>query len=573
MEKSEIVSILNEMAAILEIRGENPFRVRAFANGARSLEGWEGDLAALAAKGELRNIRGIGEGLARVIQDLLATGRSSDHEELRGSIPETLLDLLRIPGVGPKKARALHLELGISTLDELKRACQAHKVRELRGFGEKSETDILAGIERAVEYSRRHRFDAAEAIGRKFLAAIAGVPGVVQASLAGSLRRRLETIGDIDLLVACEDPESVRRAFLSVPGIRAREAEGETKLRVVASEGIAVDLRVVEPEAFGAALCYFTGSKLHNTRLRGLARERGLKLNEYGLWKNDRRLAGASEEEIFAALGLAYVPPEMREDQGEIEAALASPSLPELVAESDLRGTLHCHTTASDGANTLAEMAEAARRRGWKYLGIADHSRSAAYAGGLSIEKLRAQRREIERLNRKLDGFTLLHGVESDILADGSLDYPDDVLAELDYVVVSVHSGFSQSRAAQTARIEKALRHPATSIWGHPTGRLLLQREGYALDMEHLLLVAAEEGVIVELNSHPSRLDIDWRWGTKVRELAIDVGIHPDAHTTEGLADVAYGVGIARKAGLRPERISNTLTLGALRKRLARAHR
>ncbi len=558
------------MAAILEITGADPFRARAFASGARSLDAWNGDLAALAAAGELATIRGIGKTLAKVVADLVIAGRSLDHEQLRASIPATLLDLLLVPGVGPKKVRALHGELGIDTLAALEEACRAGRVQALRGFGAKSETQILAGIERLRLYSARHHLPAAESAAQPFLAAVEGAPGVERAALAGSFRRRLETIGDLDVLVAARAMEPVREAFFGVAGIVAREAEGEQKCRAVGASGIAVDLRVVEPAAWGAALHYFTGSKEHNTRLRGLALERGLKLNEYGLWEADRRIAGASEEEVFAALGLAFIEPELREDAGEIELAGGADRMPDLVAERDLRGTLHCHTTASDGNNTLAEMAEAARARGWEYLGIADHSRTAAYAGGLSIERLREQQAEIRALNQDLEGLTLLHGIESDILADGALDYPDEVLLDLDYVVVSVHSSFSLSREEQTRRIERALRHPATSVWGHPTGRLLLRREGYDADFDYLLRVAAEEGVIVEMNSNPHRLDLDWRWGPRVRELGILVGIHPDAHSTAGLSDVRFGVGIARKAWLGKERISNALPLAALRKRLRR---
>ncbi|MFN0059111.1 MAG: DNA polymerase/3'-5' exonuclease PolX [Planctomycetota bacterium] len=558
---SEIVRRLERMVVMLEILGANPFKARAFENGARAVESLGGELRQRIEAGTLTDVRGIGASLAKIIGEFVTTGTAKEYDELCAQVPATLLDLTQIPGLGPKKIKALYEQLGVQSIPELESAARAERVRTLKGFGVKSETEILGGIERLRKFQGRYRRDVAEAVAERFVLALRAAPGVERVELAGSYRRGLETVGDLDLLCATRDPEAARAAFLAVSGIREREAEGETKCRVIADEGIGVDLRLIAPASFTAALLYFTGSKEHNTRMRGIAKDRGLKLNEYGLWTADEKaLPLADERAGYQHLGLEFVPAELREDRGEFEAAARGP-LARLVELSDLRGTLHCHTTASDGRHTLREMAAAARALGWSYLGIADHSRSAAYAGGLSIERLRAQRVDIGALNREFADFKIFQGVESDILADGALDYPDDVLAELDYVVASVHAGFSQSRADQTQRIERALRHPATTVWGHPTGRLLLKRDGYDLDLDHLLAVAAAEGVIVEINASPYRLDLDWRWGERVRALSLLVGIHPDAHSTDGLADVRHGISTARKAGLTAAQVANTREL------------
>lgn len=569
MDKLKIVHELSELADILEIAGANPHRVRAFRNGGRSLESWQGDLVALVDAGEVTSIRGIGKALASIIEDLVTGAESADAIEIRETIPASLLSMLGIPGIGPKKIRAIWEGLGVTKLTELETAAKGEKIRALKGFGPKSETEILAGIEQMRKFSGRCLRPVAEAVAERFLAAVTAAKGVERVELAGSLRRRRETIGDIDILVSADEGAAARAAFLETPGIDRVEAEGETKCRVTAEEGIGVDLRVVKPVEFPAALHYFTGSKEHNTRVRQLAKDRGWKLNEYGLWRtDDERVEAADEADIFRALDLAPVPPELREDLGELERGAEIEEFPTLIEEAELRGVLHCHSTWSDGKNTLREMVEAARAKGWIYYGTADHSRTAAYAGGLSIAQLREQRFEVDALNEEFDDITILHGIESDILPDGSLDYPDEVLAELDYVVASVHANFSMAQEAQTARIERALRNPFTTVWGHPTGRLLLRREPYACDVDHLLTVAAEEGVIVEINASPHRLDLDWRWGRRIHELGIEVGIHPDAHSIRGLDDVHYGVGTARKAGLTTGQVTNSWPMDRFLKRL-----
>jgi len=456
LNKDEICRTLLELGHILEIAGSSPFKVRAFANGSRSLENWQGDLVTLVKEGEVTSIQGIGKGLAGLIEDLVLEGESSAEEEIRSLVPESLLELLRIAGLGPKKVRVIYEELQIETIDALEEACQGKQVQALAGFGQTSENSILKGIHNLRRFAGRHLISQAQLVASRFLAAVEGVQGVERAAVAGSLRRNRETIGDIDVLVATDEPAMVRDAFMQVDGIREVLAEGETKSRVLTEEGTGVDLRVVEPAAFAPALHYFTGSKEHNTRLRQRARERGWKLNEYGLWDdNGDPLATPEEEDLFQQLDLAWIPPELREDMGELAIAEELHSRgeqwKELVSYSDVKGVLHCHSTWSDGKATLREMIQAASDLGWVYYGTADHSRTAAYAGGLSIEQLAEQRLELEEIRKEFPHMTILQGIESDILADGSLDYPDEVLEELDYVVISVHSSFSQPRDEQNS--------------------------------------------------------------------------------------------------------------------------
>ncbi len=563
MNKDEVIRVLIECGEILEISGASPFAVRAYSNGARALESWQGDLDSLIEEGQITSIRGIGKGLAALIEELVVDGESEIEAEIRQLVPESLLELLRIPGLGPKKVRAIYENLEILTIADLETACNEQQIRELAGFGERTEQTILKGINNLRRFAGRNLVSQAQLVASRFLTQVEDCKATEEAQVAGSLRRHRETVGDIDILASSDDPIAVRDAFLATAGIGEVEAEGETKTRILSEEGIGVDLRVVEPDQFAPALHYFTGSREHNTRIRQRAREKGWKLNEYGLWdSSENPLDTPDEESIFEHLELAWIPPEMREDLGEVERAEQlfeiQEEWPELVEFEQIRGTLHCHSNWSDGKASLREMVQSAADRGWKYYGTADHSRTASYAGGLSIDELHQQRVEIDQLRQEFPDVTILHGIESDILADGSLDYPDDVLAELDYVVASVHSNFSLAKQQQTERIERALRNRYTTVWGHPTGRLLLQRDGYEMDMAHLLRVAAEEQVIVELNANPRRLDVDWRWGKMLQELAIDIGIHPDAHSVVGLDDIEHGVGIARKMGLTANQVTNT---------------
>jgi len=571
VDRQRVAEALEEIGLLLELQGENPFKTRAYQNAARIVRGLDEDLASLVRTHSLRQVKGIGDALAEKIGILIRTGSLPYLDELRARTPPGLLEWLRIEGLGPKKARAIWLRLGISTLPELETACRDGRLREIEGFGAASERKILEGIERLR--SRAGRFLQPVVLGaaERLLGVVRTVRGVRHAEVAGSVRRRTETSKDIDIVVAAGDAGPVMDAFASAPGVTEVTGRGPTKCSVRLAEGPAADLRVVEEASFPFALAYFTGSKAHNIALRGRAQRMGLKLNEYALAREEDRgnvLCG-DEAAIYAALGLDWIPPELREDQGEIEAAEAH-RLPRLLEERDLRGILHCHSNWSDGSASIAEMAEAARAMGMAYLGLCDHSRSAAYAGGLSIERIRVQREEIEQLNRVYAGaFRILHGIEADILADGSLDYPDEILAGFDLVVGSVHSRFQLGAEEQTRRFLTALENPYLDILGHVTGRLLLARDGYPLDLYRVIDAAAEKGVAVEINAHPERLDPDWSAVRYGLARGMKTSINPDAHSPEGLRDVSYGVTVARKGWCTPAEVLNAWPLEELLDHLA----
>ncbi len=575
LDNRAIARILEDVSVMLEITGDNPFRARAFANAARAIEALTDDVRALVARDALRNVRGIGKSIHADIESLIARGTFDLLDALRQEVPDGVLEMFRVPGMGPKKIRAVVEQLGVRSIDELERAARDGRLASLPGFGAKTESAIVDAIERLRRYAERHLVDEATEAARLMEAAVAGAAGVRRTLVAGSLRRRRETIGDIDILATADDAEAVMDAFVSAEAVRHVEARGSTKSTVILDSGIHVDLRVVRDEEFAFAAHYFTGSKAHNTAVRARARRMGLRLNEYGLFDADGNAHPCADEaELFGRLGLAFVPPELREDNGEIEAA-ESGTLPDLVEERDIRGVFHCHSTWSDGRATLREMAEAARALGLEYLGTGDHSRTAAYAGGLSIERLREQRREVDALNEELAPFVVFHGVESDILVDGSLDYPDEVLAELDYVVASVHSGFTMSEARMTERIVRAIRNPHTTMLGHPTGRLLLMRDGYPVDLVAVIDAAAECRVAIEINAHPRRLDLDWRWVRRARDAGVMLVVNPDAHEPGEIAACRHGVGIARKGWLEKRHVLNTRTAAQVRRWLAarRKHR
>lgn len=574
MDKKGIADILDEMGTLLELRGANPFKARAYHNASRALEGITQDLESIVASGELLEIPGIGKTTADVIGDLLKTGKSKDYDELREGFPPGVLDMLKIQGLGPKKVKVLYDTLKISSLEELEKAATANKLADLPGFGKKSEENILRGIAALRSRGDRTLYPKAAIAAQRILDALLRVKGVLRAEVAGSLRRRKETIGDIDIVASAKDTHRppIMKAFVGHPDIQSVLANGETKSSVVLQAGIQCDLRIVSDGEFPFALNYFTGSKEHNVEMRSRARKYGLSLNEYGFsdidaeetrGKAKRAVTCKDEADIYKALGLAYVAPELRENMGEMEAAEQG-TLPELVEWQDIRGTFHCHTTYSDGVNTLEQMAKAAKSLGWEYLGIADHSRSAAYAGGLSEGRLREQRSGIDALNKSLTGFRILHGTECDILANGDLDWPEMVLADLDFVVVSVHSTFNLSSAEMTKRIIKALKHKHVTMLGHPTGRLLLSRDGYPVDMVKIIDAAADYGKMIEINAHPTRLDLDWRLCKYARDKGVLMPINPDAHNVDGLKDVAYGVGVARKGWLRKEDVLNTRNLSGV---------
>ncbi len=500
---------------------------------------------------------GIGEGIALRIIELWKTGRMVFHEELVAAIPPGYVEMVRVPGLGAKRVRLLGEKLEITTLAGLKAAAEQGRIRSLKGFGEQSEKKILAGIALLEKGAGRYRAGDVRPMAEELLGSLVEAGSVKEAQVGGSLRRWLETVKDVDLLVATRKPDKVTKAFLGLLPTAEIIASGDTKTSVRLRTGLAVDLRLVTPEQFPFALHYFTGSVAHNVRVRARALERGMSLNEYEL-SGKKHAPIRSEADLFQALDLDYIEPELREDRGEIEAA-ETKALPKLVTMKDMLGILHCHTTYSDGRSTLTEMAEAAAAWGASYLGLADHSATARYAGGLSEEDLERQWAEIDAWNAKSKKLRILKGSEVDILPDGSLDYPDRILEKLDYVVVSVHTNFTMSEKDMTKRVTRALRNKHVSILAHPTGRLLLERDGYAIGLEEVFHVAAEEGVIVEINSNPHRLDLDWRQVIQAKARGVRFAINPDAHHADGYADLRYGIGAARKAWLAREDVVNTL--------------
>ena len=568
--RSQIAAILREVADLLELKGENPFRSRAYANGARAIEGMAEDPQDLYEAGTLGEVRGIGPGLVAGIAEIVLSGSLALLAELRAEFPAGVQDLLRIPGLGPKRLRLLIENLQIDSTAALERACREGRVAQLPGFGAKSQEKLLQGLSSLQKHGERHLLPAAGAAAQALARHLAAHPAVARVEIAGSLRRSCETIGDLDLLVAVPagEREAVVDHFLAAPSVLQAIERGATKAAAVVAGGIRADLRLVEASEFAAALLHFTGSKEHNVELRARAKSRGWTLNEYGLHQRqpgadeaeETRFALDSEQAIYAKLGLAWIPPEAREGMGEIDLAAAA-AIPELVAYADLRGTLHVHTDWSDGIATLEGMANAAANLGWEYLGIADHSRAAAYARGLDASRVRQQWLEIDAWNAAGRKPFLFKGTECDILGDGALDFDDELLLGFDYVVASVHSRFGLSREAMTARWVRAAAHPCVTFLGHPTGRLLLVREPYELDLEAVLDAARIHGAIPELNANPHRLDLDWR---PLRGWLAGGGmtsIHPDAHSPHGLSDVAFGIGIARKALAVPAQILNSRPL------------
>ncbi|HEY9854386.1 MAG TPA: DNA polymerase/3'-5' exonuclease PolX [Stenomitos sp.] len=568
MNQPQIAERLEAIATLMELKGENPFKIKAFTSGARLVETLEADLAELVAAGSLRSIKGIGPALAEVITELVTTGQSTVYTELKADTPEGLIEMLTVPGLGPKKIKAIYEGLGITTVGELEYACNENRLAGLAGFGAKTQDKILAGIQ--LMKQSRGKFLCSEALGvaEELLKALQGHPAVQRSAIAGSLRRAKETVKDADLIASSDEAEAVMAFFVSLPQVKEVVAHGPTKSSVRLENGLSIDLRVVRDADYPFTLHHFTGSKEHNTLMRQRALSRGLKLNEYGLWRGEERIECRDEEEIFKALDLAYVPPELREGMGELELAEAR-TLPELVSQGDLAGIFHVHTTFSDGAGTLEQMVKAAQALGYRYIGISDHSQAAAYAHGLTPERIAEQHAEIDRLNQALTGIRILKGIEADILADGSVDYDPEVLARFDFVIASIHSRFGMDKEAMTERIVRALRNPYVTILGHMTGRLLLSREPYELDLERIFREAAEHGVAIELNANPHRLDLDWRYMRRALELGVTIAINPDAHSVSGLQHVRYGVGIARKGGVPAERVLNSLDAEALAERLA----
>ena len=578
-DKARIAEVLTEIGTLLELQGENPFKVRAYRAGARVLESVEeAELTRLVAEKNLQSVPGIGEALAQKITELATTGRLGFFEQLQATVAPGLVELLQIPSLGPKKILALHQKLGVSSIAELAQACTDGKVAELDGFGAKTQEKLLAGIKNREAYGRRHIWWEAAQVAEPILEGLRALAPVSRAEAAGSLRRGMETIGDLDFLVAATEIAPVVEWFTTRPGVVEVTAKGETKASVRYEGGLQADLRIVPDDQFAFALHHFTGSKDHNVQMRQRALARGLSLSEWGLEpaggdETVKAKAAATkmkpvrtEEELFSRLGLHYIPPELREGLGEIEAAEKG-ELPRLIELKDLRGAFHNHTTASDGHNTLAEMAAAAAALGWEYLGLADHSKSSVQAKGLSADKLLRQVAEIRAFNQARKCRThVFAGVECDILTDGRLDFDDEILAHLDYVVVSVHSAFTQEEGVMTARIIRAIENPHATMLGHLTGRVLLQREGYQVDVTKVVDAAIANQVIIELNASPWRLDMDWRQWRKAADRGLLCSINPDAHDTEGLSHVRAGINVARKAWLTREQVLNTRPLAAVQR-------
>ncbi len=565
----EIADMFEQLADLLEIREENPFRIRAYRNAARFIRGHARSMADLVESGvDLAELPGIGEDLAGKIATIVRTGKLPLLEQVRARVPAPLVEMTRIEGLGPKRAKALYRALRIRSLEDLQRAARSGRIRELKGFGAKTEQLIGQRAERAASAEHRVKLADAEDIVRPLVEHLRAARGVKAVEVAGSFRRRRDTVGDLDVLVSVgRGAGAIMDAFVNYEDVAEVLAKGTTRATVRLRNGVQVDVRVVPPESFGSALHYFTGSKAHNIAVRKLAMAKKLKLNEYGIFKGERRIGGRTEQEVFDAVGLPFIPPELREDRGEIEAARKK-ILPSLVELRDIRGDLHCHTTATDGRDSLEAMARAAKELGYEYISANDHSKKVAIAHGLDARRLMQQVRAIDRLNAKLDGIVVLKSAEVDILDDGSLDLPDGVLKELDFTVCAIHYGLARSREKQTERILRAMDNPRFTVLAHPTGRLINAREPYDIDLERILDAARERGRILELNAHPDRLDLDDRACRMARERGVRVAISTDAHRAADLGLMRFGIGQARRGWLEPDDVVNTRRLEDLRRLL-----
>ena len=566
MRNAEIGQLFGAMADLLEIKGENPFRIRAYRRAAQSLETLSEDIEIAAREERLKAIPGIGGDLAAKIVEYLATGRIAELETAREAIPRGVVEMLEVPGLGPRTAKLLFDQAGVRSLAELEERARAGQLRGLPGIQAKTEANILKGIEILRRGQERMPLGRALPLAQSLVQALERLPDVDQLVVAGSIRRRRETVGDMDILITSSRPAAVMEAFAALPDVASVIGRGPTKASVRLREGLQVDLRVVEPESFGAALVYFTGSKQHNIRIREMAQRKRLKISEYGVFDETtgQRVAGRTEEDVYRTIGLPWIPPELREDAGEIEAALAN-RLPPLVEVRDIRGDLHDHTDASDGRLTIEALVESARARGYQYVVVSDHSRSSTIARGLSADDLLAHVERVRAVGRRFADIAVLAGSECDVLPDGTLDYPDEVLSRLDIVLAAVHSHFTQPREEMTRRLCAALAHPSVNILAHPTGRRLGQRDASAVDLDLVFQTAARLGKAVEINASPGRLDLGDVPARRAVELGALVAISTDTHAAEDLANVELGVAIARRAWIGPERVINTWPLDRLR--------
>ncbi len=568
MKNQQIAKIFSEMAELLELKGENVFRIRAYSRAAQNMDNLSKDVSALSDE-ELTAIPGIGKDLAAKIREFLTTGKVAKHEELKQDFPGGVLDLLRIPGLGPRKAKQFYDKLRITSVEELEAAIQSGKLKGLPGIQSKTIDNILKGIERIKRGTERRPLGRVLPLAEDIVRRMRENAPVDRIAVAGSIRRMKETVKDIDVLTTSKKPEAVMDVFVKLPHVSRVLAQGPTKSSIITDEGIQVDLRVVEENSFGAALQYFTGSKQHNIKLREMAVRAGLKLNEYGAFKDpgEKKIGGKTEEEMYKALKLPYIPPELREDTGEIEAALEG-KLPDLVTLEDIKGDLHVHTKESDGSHDLDTMVQAAQKKGYEYIAITDHTKGLGVAHGLDEKRLDAEMRLIDEANRRLRGFTIVKGTEIDIRADGRLDLPDEALMGLDIVVASIHSGFKQTREQITKRLLAAIRNPCVSVIAHPTGRLIGERDAYAVDMEAVLKEAAKYGVAMEINAYPLRLDLNDLHVKLAKEYGVPLVISTDAHVTSQFDFMAYGVAMARRGWVEKKDVLNTLPYEQLIKRL-----
>ncbi|MFY9312511.1 MAG: DNA polymerase/3'-5' exonuclease PolX [Tepidanaerobacteraceae bacterium] len=565
MKNFEVAFIFYDIADILEIKGENFFKIRAYRKAAHTIENLPMDVEDLAGESRLQEIEGIGKALEEKIREIINTGTCRYYEELKKDFPRGLVEMLKIPGLGAKKIKVIYDNLGISSIEELEKAARAHKIRELPGMGVKTEQSILKGIQTLKGQGDRVQLAIALPVANRIMEILSGMKEVSKVAIAGSLRRRKEMVKDIDIVVATEAAETLVENFLKLPIISRVLAEGLSKVSVVLNAGIQVDLRLVKPQEFYSALQHFTGSKEHNTKLRSLALKMGYKLNEYGIFEKegDGVFCPKSETELYSKLDMPYIIPELREDRGEIEAALQD-GLPDLVKLEDIRGDLHLHSDFSDGVSSIEEMVKKAKELGYEYIAITDHSKSLKVARGLDESRLRQQLELIKGINERVKGIRILTGIEVDILPDGSLDFDDDILKELDVVIASIHSGFKQDKTTITSRIVNACHNRYVNIIAHPTGRLLGRREPYDVDMDEVFEAAAKTGTVLEINSSPDRLDLNDVNVKRAAEMGIKIAINTDAHGTEALSDMMYGVWVARRGWLAAENIINTYSLEQL---------
>ncbi len=571
MTNQEIAEILVHISQILDIQGENPFKIRAYIKAAETIEALTYQLSSLEDKDKIQELPGIGEAITKKIKELLDTGKLEYYEDLKKSEYAPLIELLRIPGVGPKHAKLVHDKLGVKSIEELRKAAEQRKLRELPGLGEKVEQNILQGIQQVKKFMERFSLAYIYPRAQNIVEELRELKEVKQITLGGSLRRMKETIGDVDILVASIKPNPVMDAFIHLPQVVKVASEGSTKASIITKDGFQVDLRVVKPESFGAAQHYFTGSKAHNIRIRSLGIDRGLKVNEYGVFKGNKSIGGKTEEEVFKSVGLPYIPPELREDQGEIEAAQKN-QLPHLIELKDIKGDLHVHSEWTDGSNTIEEMAKAAQKRGYQYIAICDHSPTVGITNGLTPQRLKKHNEEIDKLNEKMSrakgkvNFRILKGIEVDIRSNGQLDFDDEILKGLDIVVVAVHTKFTQSQEEMTKRIIQAMENPHVDIFAHPTGRLIGRREAYQVDMDKLMDACKANGKALELNAYPERLDLSDLNCRKAKEKGIKIAISTDAHQDGHYDWIRFGVATARRGWIEPGDVINTMPLAKLLK-------